>query len=174
MIMKTKRLTLRPFSEQDFSDACEIYEDDLTCRYLLHDPWRPDNREQAFAEKLQQNSLASGKLSLACLLGSKMIGELVFWYTDMRQTVEIGFAFNRAYAGLGYATEAARAIVEWLFEKEGVHRIQANMDARNKASSRVCERIGMRREAHFLEDFWNKGQWTDSFIYGMLRTDLYT
>ncbi|HHT44259.1 MAG TPA: GNAT family N-acetyltransferase [Fastidiosipila sp.] len=173
MILNTKRLTLRPFSAQDFADACEIFEDDLTCRYLLHDPWRPDNRERAFAEKLQQNMLTQlGKLSLACLLESKMIGELVFWYTGMRQTVEIGFVFNRAFAGQGYASEAARALVEWLFEKEDVHRIQANLDARNIASSRVCERIGMRREAHFLKDFWNKDEWTDSFVYGMLRTDL--
>lgn len=52
-----------------------------------------------------------------------------------------------------------------------MHRIQANLDARNTASAKLCENLGMRREAHFIKDYWNKGEWTDSFIYGMLITD---
>ncbi len=42
------------------------------------------------------------------------------------------------------------------------------MDARNLVSAKLCEKIGMRREAHFIKDFYSKGEWTDSFIYGML------
>ena len=42
------------------------------------------------------------------------------------------------------------------------------MDARNLGSAKLCENIGMRREAHFIKDFYSKGEWTDSFIYGML------
>ncbi len=41
-----------------------------------------------------------------------------------------------------------------------------------KHHKRLCERIGMRKEAHFIQDFWNKGEWTDSIVYGMLLSDL--
>ena len=46
------------------------------------------------------------------------------------------------------------------------------MDTRNLVSAKLCEKIGMRREAHFIKDFYSKGEWTDSFIYGMLFLDL--
>ena len=36
----------------------------------------------------------------------------------------------------------------------------------------LCERVGMRKEAHFIEDYWSKGEWTDSFVYGMLLSDV--
>lgn len=59
-----------------------------------------------------------------------------------------------------------------LFRDYAIHRIQANMDARNLASAKLCERIGMRREAHFTQDYWSKGEWTDSYVYAMLEGDL--
>ena len=53
-----------------------------------------------------------------------------------------------------------------------VYWIIANLDSRNLSSAKLCERIGMRKEAHFIKDYWNKGEWTDSYIYGMLASDL--
>ncbi|PFJ45391.1 GNAT family N-acetyltransferase, partial [Bacillus cereus] len=37
---------------------------------------------------------------------------------------------------------------------------------------KLCERIGMRKEAHFIQDFWSENEWTDSLVYGMLSSDL--
>ncbi|MCW6674491.1 GNAT family N-acetyltransferase [Aerococcaceae bacterium NML160702] len=90
----------------------------------------------------------------------------------MKQTVEIGFVFNLNFFGKGYAKESVKAVVKELFEKYNVHRIQANLDARNLSSAKLCSNIGMRREAHFIKDYWNKGEWTDSYVYGMLITDI--
>ena len=90
----------------------------------------------------------------------------------MKVSVEIGYTFNPKYSNNGYATEALKAVVEYLLTQKGIHRIQANMDARNLSSAKLCEKIGMRKEAHFIKDFWNKNEWTDSFIYGMLISDL--
>ena len=90
----------------------------------------------------------------------------------MKETVEIGYAFNKNYSGFGYASEALSAVVRSLFRDYAIHRIQANMDARNLASAKLCERIGMRREAHFIQDYWSKGEWTNSYVYAMLEGDL--
>ena len=45
------------------------------------------------------------------------------------------------------------------------------MDARNTASARLAERVGMRREAHLREDWWSKGEWTSTLEFGMPASD---
>lgn len=170
-MIQTKRLNIRLFQERDLEEVYEIYQDVEVCRYLLHEPWNVSNKKELFQIKMNNRSLES-KLSLAVCLENRVIGDISLWNTDMKDTVEIGYAFHPQYTGYGYAQEALQAIVQYLFEQWDVHRIQANMDARNIASARVCERIGMRKEAHFIQDFWNKEEWTDSFVYGMLKQDL--
>lgn len=156
----------------DIDNIFEIYKDEETCRYLLHKPWTSATKDSEFQKKLSENCLTrTSPISLACELGNVVIGDISIWYTDMKETVEIGFVFNKNYAGKGYATEALKAVIDFLFAVEKVHRIQANLDSRNISSAKLCERLGMRQEAHFIEDYWNKGEWTDSFVYGMLLSD---
>lgn len=126
-----------------------------------------------FNKKLSNSVLTKeSMLSLAVIYNTKVIGDLSVWYTDMKDTVEIGYSFSNEVAGRGLATEAVSSLVFKLFDECNVHRIQANLDARNTASQKLCERIGMRKEAHFIQDFWNKNEWTDSIVYGMLPSDL--
>jgi RimJ/RimL family protein N-acetyltransferase len=57
------------------------------------------------------------------------------------------------------------------FEEAGLHRVAANADARNAASIRVMEKIGMRREAHFVQGSYEKGEWVDEVEYGILAAE---
>jgi RimJ/RimL family protein N-acetyltransferase len=57
------------------------------------------------------------------------------------------------------------------FEELGLHRIFAESDARNAASMRVMERLGMRREAHFVENEFLKGEWTDGVVCAILERE---
>lgn len=103
---------------------------------------------------------------------TKVIGDLSFWFTGVTDTVEIGYSFSAQNSGKGYATEAVSQLVEYLFEEVHVHRIQATLDARNFASQKLCERIGMSKEGHFNQNYWSKGEWADSIEYGVLVEDL--
>lgn len=173
IMIQAERLVLRPFEETDFEEVYRIYQDEDTCRYLLHEPWNHQNARSKFLKKLNNRDLATGlAINLAVVWNEAVIGDVCAWFTDMKETVEIGYSFDHRANGNGFATEACRAFVVWLFSQNNIHRIQANLDARNIPSAKVCERIGMRKEAHFLQDFWSKGEWTDSFVYGMLRSDL--
>ncbi|BDZ45666.1 hypothetical protein GCM10025866_15750 [Naasia aerilata] len=87
---------------------------------------------------------------------------------DPEGTAEIGYVFAPDVAGRGYATEACRPLLALAFEELGVHRVMGRLDARNGASARVLERLGMRLEAHFVEDDWFKGEWTSTLVYAML------
>ena len=57
------------------------------------------------------------------------------------------------------------------FDGLGLHRIVGRLDARNRASARVLERLGMRREAHLVENEHVKGEWTDELVYALLARE---
>ncbi|GLV65913.1 ribosomal-protein-serine acetyltransferase [Bacillus mycoides] len=173
MEITTERLIIRPFKSTDLQDVFAIYNNDDTCKYLLHNKWTLEDMQKRFDKKLANNVLtAESNLSLAVIYKTNVVGDLSVWYTDMKDTVEIGYSFSNEVAGKGLATEAVSSLVCKLFDEFNVHRIQANLDARNIASQKLCERIGMRKEAHFIQDYWSKNEWTDSLVYGMLSSDL--
>lgn len=169
----TERLIIRPFKSTDLQDVFAIYNNDDTCKFLLHNKWTLEDMQQRFNKKLANGVLSKESiLSLAVIYLNKVVGDLSVWYTDMKDTVEIGYSFSNEVAGKGLATEAVSSLVYKLFDDFNVHRIQAKLDARNTASQKLCERIGMRKEAHFIQDYWNKNEWTDSNVYGILPSDL--
>ena len=57
------------------------------------------------------------------------------------------------------------------FDELGLHRIEGRIDARNTPSARVLERLGMRREAHFVQNEFIKGEWTDEVVYAVLAAE---
>ncbi len=85
------------------------------------------------------------------------------------QQAEIGWAFDPAHHGNGYATEAARDLLRLSFEDLGLHRVEALCFAVNEPSWRLMERIGMRREIHAVaESLHRSGEWMDGLGYAML------
>lgn len=172
-MISTKRLILRTLLNSDFDDIYEMYSDEETCKYLLHEPLDENNKSSMFIDTLQKDNFDSeGGLNLAVILEDKVIGVLSAWRTEMKDTAEIGFTFNKNFSGKGYASEAALALLDFLFVQKELHRVIANCDARNTASAKLCERIGMRKEAHFIQDYWSKGEWTDSFIFAVLKEEI--
>ena len=102
-----------------------------------------------------------------------VIGEIVLRLASARaRQAEIGWVFHPAHGGHGYATEAARAVAVAAFDDLGVHRLFARLDAANAASVRLCERLGMRREAHLVENDLDGERWGSEFIYAALAHDL--
>ena len=173
--LRTERLLLRAAVPSDLPALLSYYADPLVVRHLLHDVL-----DEALAaeklEKFQANTAPSAPgdaLSLVVEHDGEVIGDLMLRLTagDPPSVAEIGWVLNPASAGQGFATEAARAVIELGFNHFGLHRIFAQLDARNTSSARLCERLGMTKEAHFRKDFWSKGEWTDSLHYGLLREE---
>lgn len=103
---------------------------------------------------------------------SEVVGDVALWTEGADPTkAEIGWVFHPDHGGHGYATEAATAMLRVAFDHYRLRRVVAQMDARNTASARLAERIGMTREAHLRQDWWSKGEWTDTVVYGMLDSD---
>ena len=171
--VETTRLTLRPFTPDDFDDLY-AYQSRLDVARYLH--WEPrDHAEvrEALVRQCDETSLsAEGDwLTFAVVLreAGKIVGEvgLKLLSSENRQG-EIGFVFNPDYHGRGLATEAAESMLTLGFDTIGWHRIAGSCDARNHPSARLMERIGMRQEARFVHNQIVKGQWADELVYAIL------
>jgi RimJ/RimL family protein N-acetyltransferase len=103
----------------------------------------------------------------------EVIGDLMLrWLSAEHAGGEIGYVFSPAQAGLGFATEAAHAALHIAFGEFGLHRVIARLDVRNTASARLAARLGMRQEAHLVQNEWFKGEWTDELDFAMLAGEL--
>ena len=76
------------------------------------------------------------------------------------------------FAGRSKFTTWAHSIaINTAFTEWDLRRVCAQLDPRNESSARLCERLGMRKEAHLREESWFKGEWGDLAIYAVLRSD---
>ena len=172
--IRTERLLLRPYALADV-DALYAYQRlPEVHRYLYTEPRSRSEVEALVAERAGVRALTGAGQALALVADLAQTGELVgdcvlFWHSQEHQQGEVGYVFNPAYQGRGYATEVVGALLRLGFDGLGMHRITGRLDARNVASARVLERAGLRREAHLVENEIVKGEWTDELIYAILR-----
>ncbi len=172
--ISTARLTLRPYTADDLDDLYDIQSRPEVTRYLLFGTRDRDEVRASLEEKIKASVLEDegGNLTLAVVLpgSGTVIGDVtLFWTSRRHRQGEIGYAFHPDHAGKGYATEAAQVMLRLGFDGLGLHRIVGRLDGRNTASARVLERLGMRREAHFVQNEFIKGEWTDEIVYATLR-----
>ncbi|KTR23246.1 hypothetical protein NS330_03355 [Curtobacterium citreum] len=173
-LLSTDRLSLRLHRKGDLERLVAIYSQPGVARFLLEEPSTPESGAVQLERRLARIGLdgPEGSLALAVEREGELIGAVSAWRTEQeRRTVELGWTLDPAYGGAGYASEAVAAVVHHVLERYDVHRVTAQMDARNDASARLAARLGMRQEAHFKEDFWSKGEWTDTLVFAMLRSD---
>lgn len=81
--------------------------------------------------------------------------------------LQIGWIALPQHHGKGYMTEAVTQVIALAFESVGAHRIVAEIDGGNDASVRLAERVGYRREAHFVQNAFAKGEWRDGYVYAL-------
>ena len=100
----------------------------------------------------------------------RVIGLVGMIRRDHRQA-EVGWGLGVEYRCQGYATEAARALMDYGFSSLGLHRIYADTDSDNIASWKVMERLGMRQEGLLRGAVYKEGKWVDRCIYGVLADE---
>ncbi|MCB0080278.1 MAG: GNAT family N-acetyltransferase [Caldilineaceae bacterium] len=174
--LSTPRLHLRSFAETDLTALVAYRSDPEVARYQ---GWpRPYTAEmgQALIDEMMNKPLDVQGAWLQIAIEQKesgvLMGDCAFAVRDSRgQQAEIGYTLARPFHGQGYATEAITRLLQYLFDERGLHRVHASCDTQNAASIRLLERLGMRREAHFVENYWDDGQWTSEYLYAMLARE---
>ncbi len=173
--IRTERLLLRRWAESDLDAALTYYRNGDVVRYLLHEALDRETLAERIAVRRESiaPALPGDVLSLAVEHEGHLVGDVMLRMKDGEPpaTAEIGWVFHPDHAGRGFATEAASAVITLGFEHYRLHRIFAMLDPRNVASTRLCERLAMTREAHHRRDFWTKGEWADTYVYAVLVED---
>jgi RimJ/RimL family protein N-acetyltransferase len=170
--IETARLTLRSFTPGDFDDLY-AYQSRLDVVRFLY--WPPRDRGQVrrgLRERCQETSLdAEGDwLTFAVVWreAGRVVGEIGLKLVSREDRLgEIGFVFHPDYQGRGLATEAARAMLALGFGPLRWQRIIGSCDARNLASARLMERIGMRLAGRRVCSDYVKGDWIDKLVYAI-------
>ncbi|WP_244304256.1 GNAT family N-acetyltransferase [Streptomyces lydicus] len=146
------------------------------CRYLYWGPFDEEGSRASVAAKAARTTLreSGDVLQFAVVVRETgtLVGDVTFVLTSREHRQGgIGYVFDPAHTGRGYATEASRALLELAFEQLRLHRVQAELDGRNTASARLLERLGMRREGHLRENEFLDGEWSDEVVYAMLARE---
>ncbi len=84
---------------------------------------------------------------------------------------ELGYWIGKPWWQNGFATEAARAVVEFAFSETVLHRIHAHHFARNPASGKVLQKIGMQYEGRLREHVVKWDGYEDLEIYGIIKPE---
>jgi RimJ/RimL family protein N-acetyltransferase len=173
----TPRLHLRPLGDQDADALVSCYSLPAVHRYI---PIGPLSVEQV------KTRLRSGPWSRSTLekegdvlgLGVEMastgdlIGDVMLMWTSTRHgSGDLGWVIHPAYEGQGFGTESGRALLRLAFDGLDLHRVVARIDARNTRSLRLAERLGMRQEAHLMQNRWSDHEWTDEVDFAMLADE---
>lgn len=101
----------------------------------------------------------------------RLIGDIGIHFLEDNAQVEIGYTLAPSYQGKGYAIEALKAVLNYVFSNLKKHRITASVDPNNSKSIRLLERLGMRKEAHFIKSYRMGDMWVDDCIYAMLKEE---
>ncbi len=174
--IRTDRLELRQLQAMDLDVWAALEADPDVVRYLYIDVQTRRQSADRLAAAIPRVSIDTehDALQLAVVRRDTgvMVGHvLLAWTSRVHRSGEVGWVIAPGHAGQGFATEAARALLHVGFELLGLHRIVARADARNAASVAVMRRLGMRVEAHLIENEWVKGEWTDEVIAAMLEDE---
>jgi RimJ/RimL family protein N-acetyltransferase len=174
--LETERLVLRPFDASDLEALYAIHSDEQNARWLYHDARTRPQVEELLERKIAGASLRAEGEWLSAAAALRATGEIVcdvslLWASEAHKQGEIGFIAHPAHHGHGYTTEAARPLLAFAFETLGLHRVVGQLEPRNVGSARVLEKLGMRREAHLVENEWVKGEWQSELVYAMLERE---
>ncbi|QUI25422.1 GNAT family N-acetyltransferase [Vallitalea pronyensis] len=175
MLIETKRLKVRTFKLEDWQDLQEYVSQKSVMTYERD--W--DTSDASCQEKVKYFSEGDTMWAVELKDIGKMIGHVYFGQVQPKDFMEwtIGYIFNPKFYGNGYATEAAKAVMQYGFDELGVHRVFAKCNPDNTPSWKLLERLSMEREGCsmkrvcFIKD--EKGQpiWWDEYQYAILQEE---
>ncbi len=161
--------------EADLADFLAYQRRPETLRYTPNEPLAEERARNFLARQAAvEMGDEGGYIAFAVHHKSddKIIGEISLnVLPKARSRGEIGWSLHPDYWRQGYATEAARVCLAYGFEDLNLHRVTTFCDARNQASYRLMERLGMRREGLFRRSGFTEGAWRDEFFYALLRDE---
>jgi RimJ/RimL family protein N-acetyltransferase len=174
--IRTERLALRPYTPDDFDAALTYWSRADVTQYIPMGPFTAQTFGKRLDRLMKGTTMAGEGDGLVLAVVPDGVGHVVgdmtlHWSSAVHRTGELGFIFHPDHQGRGYATEASVPLLRMAFEELDFHRMMARLDARNGASAAVLRKLGLRQEAHLVQNEWMKGEWTDELVYAILQDE---
>jgi RimJ/RimL family protein N-acetyltransferase len=176
MYFQTARLVLRNFVDGNLESFLAYRNDPAVAKYQGWGIPYSHEKVEAFVAYMKERVAPKqgGWIQFAIVLKDtdELIGDLgCYIKEDDARQARIGFTLASKYWRKGYISEAIPHLLEYLFEDMDVHRVVADCDVDNIASCCTLEKLGFRREAHFVESYLMDGVYTSEYHYGLLQRE---
>ncbi|MBF9000883.1 GNAT family N-acetyltransferase [Vibrio nitrifigilis] len=171
--IETERLIIRDMTPDDESDFVAMSQDAKYQRFYDESDCDPNKYRELtnlFIAQAGETPRKSYQLAVECKSSGEFIGTVCLRLEDNQQA-SMGCAFARSSQGNKLSHEAALALANFGFLELGVHRIYAETISKNLPAIKLCQSLGMRQEAHFKEHRFFKGQWWDTVVLAVLRSE---
>jgi RimJ/RimL family protein N-acetyltransferase len=172
--LETERLVLRPYSDDDVPALVRLAgarEVAATTLRIPHPYTEQNAREFLAICRDEAADQPETRFAITLRSNGQFCGGIGFRRDPAHQHAELGYWLGVPFWGKGYATEAARAMIEYGFKTLGLYRIYASHLAENVASGHVLQKIGMKREGLLRGHICKWEKFHDLEFYGMLRSD---
>lgn len=170
-----RRIDLDLPGRRHVPELLRLMTDPSIARWTSHIPY-PYRRSDAleWIERTTRERRKGRTLSVVIVRrrdGRMLGGSGLHHLDDEGTTGEVGYWICREFRGEGYASEAVRMMLTVGFRSLGLHRIEALVFPRNRASRRVVQRCGFRYEGCLRDEIRKDGRWRSSLLYSRLATD---
>lgn len=170
--LETQRLILRPFEMSDAPAIFEYAKNPNVSRLLIWEPHKTLADSEGFVKFIHQTYLDNVPTFGICLKDNpeKVIGSVgAMWASQKNKIMELGVALGEDYWGKALSSEAMLRLVEFLWERYDVLRIQSQCKAENAQSKRMMEKMGMTYEGLLKKNLYCKGQSWDMEMFSFTR-----
>lgn len=171
----TSRMRLRPYDLADLETFHDLHSREDVARYL---PWPPRDlvaSQRALTRHLSLTVDQDGDgitLAATDVETDRLVGEFVLFLRSVEhRRGELGYVMHPDFWGRGLATEGSLHMLGIAFDDLGLRRVIARIDVRNSGSARVLTKVGMRHEAHLVQNELLRGEWTDEDDFAILRSE---
>ncbi|HEX7241359.1 MAG TPA: GNAT family N-acetyltransferase [Longimicrobiaceae bacterium] len=169
------RVRLRRFTRADLPAFVAYRADPEVARYQSWDSFTEADGEAFLAKQLGLDPGVPGtwfQFAVEAKDTGALLGDCALHVqADEPRIAEVGFTLAREHQGRGFGREAVERLLDFCFGQLKLHRVIAVVDCENAAAVALLERVGMRREGHFLENVWFKGRWGDEYLYALLARE---
>jgi [ribosomal protein S5]-alanine N-acetyltransferase len=174
-LFTTRRLKIRNLRESDLEAFHQYRSNAEVTKYQGFDTYNLDQAKSFIAEHQNKLRIIPGEWVQYAIENSgsrQLVGDCaIYLHPSDSRIAELGITISHLHQRQGYAKETMAGLINFLFSKKGIHRIEETVDAENLASIRMMESLRFRKEAHFIENIFFKGKWGSELQFAMLRRE---
>jgi len=173
--LESERLVYRAYKKEDAQTLLNLRSHKLVSKYM--DTTIPkqiedtENRIEGYHKAFNEHKGITW--AIIEKTSNLPIGDFGIWRIDKQNSRgEIGYILYPDFWRKGYMTEAFNTLIRFGFKDLNLHSYTANVNIENKSSKALLLKFGFKLEAHFRENFYYNGQFLDSEIYCLIKSDL--